>query len=69
MANAYVEVVPVTSETLMLPAAWATRQGVVLMDPDGWRVDNKSLADPITEAEFDERVSVSTIRFPARGLS
>ena len=40
----------------------ATRQDLVIMDPDGWDRSNyeASMAELITEEEFDDRVSHST---------
>lgn len=43
------------------PQVWALRRGYVIMDPDGWRVDDKSFDEPVTEEEFNQRVGVSTI--------
>lgn len=44
------------------PVEWATEEGVVIMDPDGWRRDGKSFDEPITEADYVSRKWISTIR-------
>ena len=41
------------------PAEWEAIQEIEILDPDGW--NDKSLLEPITEAEFNERVNESTI--------
>lgn len=33
----------------------------ILMDPNGWKIDNKSMYEPITLEEFQERLSNSTV--------
>lgn len=47
-----------------LPAAeWASIHRVEILDPDGWREDGLPFDAPITEWEFQRRLTVSTIRF------
>jgi hypothetical protein len=36
-------------------------KGIVIMDPDGWRYDSKSMTDEISYSEFCTRLSQSTI--------
>ena len=43
------------------PADWEKLEGVVVIDPDGWRYDRKGWGDPIRFAEWERRMMVSTI--------
>ena len=44
------------------PEEWCRRKGFQILDPDGWRGANGRMwDDPITEREFDERASKSTV--------
>lgn len=43
------------------PEEWAKEEGVKILDPDGWRMDNKDFDEPITKTEFNERLTHSTI--------
>lgn len=47
---------------LKTPKEWGEILGWIVMDPDGWRHDNKSFDDPITEEEYAERLWPSTVR-------
>ena len=49
---------------LQTPDQWSAATGVRVMGPDGWRRDRQSWDTPITEADFHDRVSVSTCIFP-----
>lgn len=50
------------------PKEWEIVTGIVIMDPDGWRVDNKSFQDYIDEDEWNRRMMISTImRAPTHG--
>ena len=40
---------------------WCDKIGVFVIDADGWRDDPHSWGRRITEAEFNERLNVSTI--------
>ena len=40
---------------------WAEIKGVRVIDPDGWRNDDKTMADEITKKEFNQRLLYSTI--------
>ena len=53
-------------DELKTPIEWSKIDGIVIMDPDGWRNDGKSFYEPITRAEFDERTWVSTIMHTRR---
>ena len=45
------------------PACWAEAKGIVILDPDGWRLDDAPDWDePISEYEFDWRAVFCTIR-------
>jgi len=47
---------------LKTPEQWSEKYKVLILDPDGWRgVDSPSWDEPITEEDFVERMSVSTI--------
>ena len=47
-----------------LPAdEWCSIFRVDVLDPDGWREDNLPWDAPITEREFQRRLSASTIRY------
>jgi hypothetical protein len=51
-----------SQEILRTPTEWESVTGIRVIDPDGWRgVGGRSWEEPITEAEWDKRVSVSTI--------
>jgi len=50
----------------LMPYEWQECKGIIILDPDGWRVDNKSQFEPITKEEFDKRAAMSTI-MPAAG--
>jgi len=45
-----------------LPIEWCVELGYEVMDPDGWRDGTRSWDEPITEAEFEERVRRCTMR-------
>lgn len=48
-------------EVLRRPDEWCRLKGVYVLDPDGWRDDGApSWIEPITEAEFDRRLSICT---------
>jgi len=40
---------------------WSEEKEITIIDPDGWRNDNKSLQALISEEEYNRRVSISTI--------
>lgn len=42
------------------PATWMKMTGIIVLDPDGWRCDNKSIYDPLTEEEWTKRRTRST---------
>jgi hypothetical protein len=42
------------------PATWMKMTGIFVLDPDGWRVDNKSFNAPLTEEEWTKRQQRST---------
>lgn len=60
------------------PEMWATEFGIQVMDPDGWRFDqrhsgkvvypHRSYYDPITLSEFSARMMVSTCTWSERSL-
>lgn len=39
-------------------------QGVRVLDPDGWRMDQKSWDDPLSRSEFYARLMLSTGEWP-----
>ena len=45
------------------PAEWEAIHEIEILNADGWK--DKSLLEPITEAEFNERINESTI-YPLR---
>lgn len=50
-------------EDLKTPDEWSRLEGVEVMDPDGWRGRNgRPWTDPITLAEFKNRLITSTLR-------
>lgn len=54
---------------LKTPKEWQVVTGVVVMDPDGWRSkcgkhEPRDFNDPITQEEFEDRLSISTIMCP-----
>ena len=51
---------------LTTPDEWCKQFSVTVHGPDGWRRDGRPWSDPITEAEFWERVAVSSCEMPAR---
>lgn len=42
------------------PATWMKITGITVLDPDGWRCDNKSMYLPLTEEEWNWRQAKST---------
>ena len=51
------------SDELKTPDEWSKLEGVEILDPDGWRGRNgRPWTDPITLAEFQERLIVCTQR-------
>lgn len=46
----------------LTPEEWCKLKNVEIIDPDGWRVDNKPFSELITEREFNTRIGTSTIR-------
>lgn len=55
--------VQVTEEFKQEPHRWAWHHNMQILDPDGWRVDGKDFHEPITEAEFLERVLICTVMY------
>ena len=49
-----------TSTKKRKPADWAREFGIVVRDPDGWRVDNQPWRKPITREDFIARAIGST---------
>lgn len=47
----------------MRPDFWAKSEGIVILDPDGWRDDNKPWDEPIGFEEWQVRRNKSTIMF------
>lgn len=45
----------------LTPREWETKTGITILDPDGWRKDGKSFDEPIDEAEWNERMFISTV--------
>lgn len=43
------------------PTEWEKFTGITIMDPDGWRRDNKPWDDPISQREWEMRMMDSTI--------
>jgi len=41
---------------------WASKFGITIMDPDGWRTDGKTMETFIDIKEFVDRMNISTIR-------
>jgi hypothetical protein len=42
------------------PATWMKIKNILVLDPDGWRSDNKSFNAPLTEDEWKWRQQRST---------
>lgn len=54
-------------EDLKTPDEWCRIEGVEVMDPDGWRGrDGRPWTDPITLAEFKNRLIICTMRHVTR---
>jgi len=52
---------------LKTPEQWAKEDGIIIMDPDGWRMkDSPPFDQPIPKSEYDWRVIISTIRSVGR---
>lgn len=47
---------------LKKPEEWGKILGWRVLDPDGWRKDDKPWEEPITENEYMERLFWSTIQ-------
>ena len=43
------------------PETWQKLTGITVLDPDGWRRDNKSWNTPLTEKQWNERMCISTV--------
>lgn len=56
--------VQITPEDKFLPVEWCRLKKIMILDTDGWRGKDAPsfLLDEITEAEFDRRAWVSTIK-------
>jgi hypothetical protein len=55
-------------EVLKTPSDWCLVEGIEILDPDGWRgVGGRPWTDPITLAEFNNRLIVCTMRRVAPG--
>lgn len=52
------------SPEIATPDEWCRRLNVTVHDPDGWRRGGKSWTDPITRAEFQERIAWSSVSMP-----
>ena len=49
-------------DELRTPQQWAARDGLMILDPDGWRYDDAPpFNQPISRAEYDQRISECTI--------
>ncbi|PTR30603.1 hypothetical protein C8K36_102455 [Rhodococcus sp. OK519] len=46
--------------TLKTPTEWCTEKSIHILDPDGWRYDNKPWDEPLTEDDFLHRAGMST---------
>lgn len=44
------------------PSVWELIDGIQILDPDGWRRDGKSFDEAIDRAEWENRMTASTIR-------
>ncbi len=44
------------------PAEWEAIYNLRVLDADGWRQDGKDYDEPIDEAEWNERMSISTVQ-------
>jgi hypothetical protein len=42
------------------PTTWMKMTGIIVLDPDGWRCDNKNMNTPLTEEEWKWRQQKST---------
>ena len=45
---------------------WEAITGIRIHDPDGWRVDGKTMDAPIDKKEWDRRMMMSTCSLPAK---
>ena len=51
------------TDKLKTPGAWCAELGYEVLDPDGWRgSEGRPWTDPITRAEFEERLVTCTQR-------
>ena len=50
------------------PSEWEQVKGIEVLDPDGWRADRKSWDDPISEKEWEKRISLSTVSNRSTGV-
>lgn len=48
------------------PKTWCSITGITVLDPDGWREDNKDWDEPIAFGEFQRRVNNSTAKYPPK---
>ena len=52
---------PEEGEEVRRSCDWEHEFDFIVVDPDGWRVDGKSMDEPITRAEYEARSMMSTI--------
>ena len=43
------------------PEEWAKMEGIVIIDPDGWRNRGKSFDEPVSLLDFESMAEYSTI--------
>ena len=48
---------------LLTPKEWCEREGVRILDPDGWRADGKDFNEPIQFGEWEARMVLSSCMF------
>uniref|UniRef100_A0A6M3JVU2 Uncharacterized protein n=1 Tax=viral metagenome TaxID=1070528 RepID=A0A6M3JVU2_9ZZZZ len=53
--------VGVNAVVMLRPNEWAKEENIKILDPDGWRNDNKDFNEPITYDEYLQRMVRSTI--------
>jgi len=60
--DSHIEFEPIPGIVKRYPSEWEVIDNIKVLDPDGWRMDNRPWDVPITREEWDRRMSHSTIQ-------
>ena len=60
--DSHIEFEPIPGIVKRYPSEWEVIDNIKVLDPDGWRMDNRPWDVPITREEWDRRMLRSTIQ-------